>query len=252
MYEQNPSNRAWEVATPLLRVLTGLERQLAGFVKEETLDLLNNTQVDWTPMEGKHMSRTMIIYEEFMNRFCDHPSQAVNENDRALRAEQRVEQLQERLALQIRLNELDAEAHRLRETATQSSERLVKAEAEIERSEYQEQLREVLEASQITVEVLSRTKLELADALATIVPGPGSILFGILSTTIVLYIWSYTLGNSHAMFVATANTVIGLFGILVVITASRGTSWKVAFQRGVVPAGFLALASWNANAVRVT
>ena len=185
----------------------------------------------------------MIIYEEFMNRFCDHPSQAVDENDRTLRAEQRVEELQERLAIQIRLTEADAETYRLGGLAARSREDLIKAEAEYERLEHQMQLR---------VEVLSRTKLELEIARAAVVPGLGSILLGILSTTIILYIWSRALGNSHAVFVATTNTVIGLFGILVVITTSRGTSWKVAFQRGVVLAGLLALASWNTNAVRVT
>ena len=186
------------------------------------------------------MNRTMILYEEFVNRFCDHP-QAANDNDRATRAEQRVEELRELLDVQTRIHDLSEEAARDHAAIAQSREELIEA--------LQKQQKDALEGWGTSIEKLKETARELEEARGTIFPRAGSMLFGIVSTTVVIYIWSLTWGSSREVFVTTMNTAIGLFGFLVVITATCGTSWEVAFLRGAVPVGFLALAYWNANAV---
>ena len=77
--------------------------EAAAFDKKKALDVLMNglERKELTgPVPGKHMHRTMVLYEEFLNQFCDAPQPP----DRLAASEARVRELGNLL---IRRGELD-------------------------------------------------------------------------------------------------------------------------------------------------
>lgn len=72
-YEREISDRSWQVAAPLLQLLMILDRGLASCVKEQSLSFLQRglERGNFAYLPGKHMGRCMVLYEEFINQFCD-------------------------------------------------------------------------------------------------------------------------------------------------------------------------------------
>lgn len=73
--EENPSVLAWDLVTPVLRLLLGLGQDLAPVVKAQTLEILQTTLRSRDLKESVSIDRIMIIYEELYTQFC-RPSAA--------------------------------------------------------------------------------------------------------------------------------------------------------------------------------
>lgn len=102
-FERNPSGQSWKAAVPLLRILMMLGGETTASEKKKALDLLVNgleREGLTGPVPGKHMHRIMVLYEEFLNQFCDAPQPP----DRLAASEARVRELGNLL---IRSQELD-------------------------------------------------------------------------------------------------------------------------------------------------
>lgn len=80
-FEKAPSRRAWEVTAPLLRPFALYNQEIIPYIKEELLEVIQSKQWDAAP--GKYMDRVMILYEEFIQHFCDYPP-GLDDKSRAL------------------------------------------------------------------------------------------------------------------------------------------------------------------------
>ncbi|MCJ1460196.1 hypothetical protein MMC28_010575 [Mycoblastus sanguinarius] len=257
-FEKNPSSRSWEVASPLLRLLTGLDRQIT-LVKAESINMLQRTQEKWTSVEGKHMDRTMILYEEFLNQFCDHPAMGDGNNaGRSLAAEVQARELRDLLR---RDREFHTRTQDLNAQIAQNREVIIRTEAE----------RDLLEARNITevigkellaaqtetndvkkaLKVANKERKEVKRELEAINLKKRStllsLLVGSLITVVIFHILGDTAYKPEDFFDLTGTICITMAGAVFVVAASQSASWRTAFERGVLPVAFLALVFFNIN-----
>ena len=132
-FEKNPSGQSWKAAVPLLQILMMFDGDRATFAKKKALDALQNgLEMEGLvgpvgPVGGKH--RIMILYEEFLNQFCDQP-QPVEDADRLTAAEARVQELRDVISetqeRRRQIDEAQAASTRLEEAARQEREKELK------------------------------------------------------------------------------------------------------------------------------
>ena len=160
---RNPSGQSWKAAVPLLRVLMMFGGDRAAFSKHKALDVLQRGVEREGPVAppaagaGKHMHRIMVLYEEFLSQFCDRPP-PVEDAERLVVAEARVEELQDALSelvdLRRQIDEAQAARARREEAARAEREREledVKGELEAVRQRWEE-ARGALEGSEKELE----------------------------------------------------------------------------------------------------
>ncbi|KAL9067801.1 MAG: hypothetical protein Q9161_006619 [Pseudevernia consocians] len=131
-FEGNPSGQSWKAAVPLLRILMIVGRDRATFAKKKALDVLQN-RLEREGLVGlvggKHVHRIMVLYEEFLNQFCDQP-QPVEDADRLTAAEARVQELRDVISetqeRRRQIDEAQAASARLEEAARQEREKELK------------------------------------------------------------------------------------------------------------------------------
>ena len=118
-FGRNPSGQSWKAAVPLLRILMMFGGDAATFDRRKALDVLVNgleREGLTGPVPGKHMHRIMVLYEEFLNQFCDAPQPM----DRLAASEARelelIELLRQRWELYQALEESHETEKRRRET----------------------------------------------------------------------------------------------------------------------------------------
>jgi len=211
-YEQNPSDRARGVATPLLKLLTSLDRQLATLVKTESLGLLQRTQERWTPVERKQMDRTMILYEELLNQFCDHPP-AESDGDHALAAELQVQELRR---LILCGQELNTQLEQMNAQVARDRERRIRAEADAEvldaKKELEvakKQLNEAKKKQEVAKKQLNKANKKKKGAL---------LLMALFA--IPFHIWGKFCRDSEALLPSYSNICISLRGAMIVVATS--------------------------------
>ena len=107
---------------PLLRLLMmfgGGDR--AAFARKDALDVLQNgleKEGLLAPAKGKHMHRVMVLYQEFLDQFCDHPEPPPPDADRQqARIQELRDLMRERQELEHVLEESRVSAARRRELA---------------------------------------------------------------------------------------------------------------------------------------
>lgn len=119
-YERNPSGQSWKAAVPLLRILMMFVGEAAAFEKKKALDVLMNgleREGLMGSVPGKHMHRIMVLYEEFLNQFCDAPQPP----DQLAASEARVHELEDILTRSLELDRVLEESREL-EARRQESE----------------------------------------------------------------------------------------------------------------------------------
>ena len=110
-HEKEISHRSWRVASPLLELLMILNNDLASSVKEESREFLRRALEGerFAPLSRTRMERTMVLLEEFLDQFYNHPASA--EVSGPLEAAEREEELRHlRRQLSVR-GELAARRH---------------------------------------------------------------------------------------------------------------------------------------------
>lgn len=106
-YDKEISYRSWQTTASLLHLLVLVDRALASSVKEQSLDFLQRMSgaEKLPPLPGNHMERTMVLYEEFLNQFCDHPGPA-EDRGRLEAAEEEIQNLRHQVSIRRELNDL--------------------------------------------------------------------------------------------------------------------------------------------------
>lgn len=164
-FERNPSGLSWKAAVPLLRLLMmfGADRG-ARLEKDKALLVLQNgleREGLTGPVVGKHMHRIMVLYEEFLNQFCDEPPPMTGDADRLAAAEERVQELRDVVRERQELDRV-LEESRVLEARRQE---LARSEAEKELRDVKEELWGVKEELRVSKEGLQEVEEELEEAL---------------------------------------------------------------------------------------
>ncbi|CAF9905767.1 hypothetical protein IMSHALPRED_003969 [Imshaugia aleurites] len=161
-FGKNPSAHSWKVAVPLLRILMMFGGGGASFEKKRALDVLENgLQKEGLTgaVEGKHMHRVMVLYEEFLSRFCEGV-EGESDAERLAAAEGSVQEL---LRMMDRRQELQRRVDETREAREQAEERFRESqeqELEIVKGALEEARKEAEE----TRVALEHSKKDLEDA----------------------------------------------------------------------------------------
>lgn len=132
-YDKEISYRGWQTTAPLLHLLVLVDRPLASSIKEKSLDFLQKMLgvEKLPPLPGKHMERTMVLYEDFLNQFCDSPAPA-EDRGRLQAAEEELQHLRHLVSIHGELNvlyeRLEARSASLAEIRNLSESNLKKSE----------------------------------------------------------------------------------------------------------------------------
>ena len=201
-----PSAESWKAAAPLLRVVMMFGGDGKKFEKAKALDvLLNGIEKEGLTeqVKGKHMQRITLLYEEFLNRYCDE-KQPLGDTERLRISEAREQHLQDlldqELEFQHHADELRAGMERLRrEEMARVKEALEEAKKGWE--ETQEKLENARQENRhaflrkelrLTTAKLERTQKELRESRKTTTESvmPYALAFITLGGTIAA-VWAH-------------------------------------------------------------
>ena len=157
---------------PLLRLAMMFGRDLGavgGFEKDKALEVLRNgaeREGLGGRVAGKHMHRLMVLYEEFLTRFCDHPppptttTTTTGDADRLAAAEGRLREL---LDVMGESQEAQRRLDETRELRAQQEE-IARNERERELSDVRRRLEEAERQAKETREELQRSRKDFERA----------------------------------------------------------------------------------------
>ena len=136
---------------------------VGGFEKEKALEVLRNgleREGLVGKVAGKHMHRLMVLYEEFLTQFCDHPLPTAGDADRLAVAEERVRDL---LDVMGESQEARRRLDETRELRAQQEE-VIRNERERELNDVKRRLEEAERQAKETQEELQRSRKDFEHA----------------------------------------------------------------------------------------